>query len=100
MFTMCILFSTLTITSKGICKGALKTIFRPQKLYRAGTAPLGSKIPGSATAYLKMQQDYKLSSSAQATSSSITGLQTFTCSKFRSRILSALYHPALKIAHA
>ena len=28
----------------------IKTIFRPQKLYRAGTAPPGSSIPWSATA--------------------------------------------------
>ena len=41
MFTMSILFSTLTI--KIVWKG-IKTISRPKKLYRAWTAPLVLKF--------------------------------------------------------
>ena len=47
---MQLLFSTLTNKALGMCKGASnQSPDRPKKLYRAGTAPLGSKIPGSAT---------------------------------------------------
>ena len=49
MFTICILFITLTTKTKGMREGASEKLFRPQKLYRAGTAPPGSYISGSAT---------------------------------------------------
>ena len=49
MFTICTLFSTLTTKHK-VCVKGIKTNLRPQEVYRAGTAPPGFEIPGSASA--------------------------------------------------
>ena len=51
MYTTCISFSTRT--TKNIWKAyvlwGIKTIPRPQELYRTGIAPPGSQIPRSTT---------------------------------------------------
>ena len=39
MFTMCILFSTLTTKAKGVCEGASKQSQGLKQLYCTGTAP-------------------------------------------------------------
>ena len=49
MFTICTLFSSLTTKHK-VCVKGIKTNLRPQEVYRAGTAPPGFEIPGSASA--------------------------------------------------
>ena len=35
-----------------MCEGVIKTNPRPQEFYRAGTAPPGFEVPGSATVLL------------------------------------------------
>ena len=49
MFTIFTLISTLTTKHRVCVKGASKQSPKPQEFYRAGTAPPGFKIPGSAT---------------------------------------------------
>ena len=52
MFTISILFTTLTTKTYGKCEGASKQTPDVRIFYRARIAPPGFEIPGSATGYL------------------------------------------------
>ena len=49
MFTICIFYSVLSLRKDRVCEGASK-LPRPQKFYRAVTAPPDFEISGSAPA--------------------------------------------------